>query len=105
MVALAHVEAPRVADVIGIGEIDILLGTHGFAAVARLFERNAALVALGHVNESAAVRPEQPLIGWKHDEIRIECAHIEIEHSGALRCVDQEDCAAGAHRARDGGDV
>ena len=83
VVALAHVEAPRIADVVDVREVDILLGAHRAAPVARLLQRNAVLVALGDIQEGAAVGTEQPLVGREDHEVRIERAHVERQHAGA----------------------
>ena len=98
MIALAHVEAPRVADIARVGEVDILLGAHGAPAVARLLQGNAVLVALGDVKKGARIRPDEPFVGRKHQKVRIEFLHVEIEHAGAMGGVHQQRGAAGAQR-------
>ena len=72
--------------------------------MARLLQRNAGLVALGDVEEGAAVGAEQPLVGREHHEVGIERTDIERQHAGALRGIDEQGGArarsAGATRAR-----
>ena len=101
MIALAHVEAARVADIVGVGEVDLLLGTHRAPAVARLLERNAVLAALGDIEEGAAVGTEQPLVGRERDEVRVERAHVDLGDADAMRGVDQQCCALRAQCRRD----
>ena len=84
VVALAHVEAARVADVAEIGEIDRVLRAHVAAAGRNLLQRDAALMAFGDVEEGAAVRPKHPFIGREHHEIRIETLHVHRQHADAL---------------------
>jgi hypothetical protein len=96
MIALAHVEAPRIAHISGVGEIGVLFGAHSAAAVAGLLKRNAGLMAFGDLKESAPIGAEQPFVGREHDEIRIERAYVQANHPGALRGVNQKDSAAGA---------
>ena len=105
MIALAHVEAARAVDIVDVGEVDLLLGTHRAPAVARLLERNAVLAALGDIEEGAAVRTEHPLVGREHDEVRIERAHVELGDADAVRGVDQQCCALRAQCRRHAGDI
>ena len=100
MVALAHVEAPRARDVGRVGEIGHAFRCDRAAAVARLLERHAVLVAPGDVKKRAAVGAEHPLVGRKHQEVGIERAHVERQHAGAMGGVDQERGTAGARRRR-----
>ena len=93
MIALAHVEAPRIANVTDICEIDRVLGAHVAAAGRGLLERDAILVSFGDVEKGAAVWSEQPFVGREDHEIRIETLHVHRQHAGALRRVDQESRA------------
>src|SRR3984893_3075957 len=90
MIALAHVEAPCIGKVADVREIDVVLGALVTAAERGLLERDAALMAPGDVEKGPAIGPEQPFVGWKNHEIRIETAYVHREHSGAVRRVDQE---------------
>ena len=62
------------ANIAEIGEIDLVLGAHVTAAERGLLQRNAVLMALGDVEEGAAVGPEQPFVGREDHKIRIETA-------------------------------
>ena len=100
MVALAHVETPRIGNVADIREIDLILGAHVTAAERRLLERDAALMALGDVEKRPAVRPQQPLVSRKKHKIRIETLHIHCQHAGAVRGVDKKSrCSLPERRA------
>ena len=101
MVALAHVEAPRIRDVAEVGEIDLVLGAHVAAAGRRLLQRNTVLMALGDVDEGSAVRPEQPFVGREDHEIRVETPHVHRQHAGALRGIDEEACSLPPQRDAD----
>ena len=101
MVALAHVEAPRIGDIAEIARNRPRSRRARRAGRSRLLERNAVLVALGDVEEGAAVGTEHPLVGREDQEIRIECAHVDRQHAGAVRGVDQEARALLPQRARD----
>ena len=100
MVALAHVEPARIIDVGGVGHIGRLLGTDRAAAAGGLLEGHASLMALGDVEEGAAVRSEQPFVGREHDEIRIDGADVERQDADRLRGVEQQGRAACAQRRR-----
>ena len=97
MIALAHIEAPGVAEIGRIGEVTVLLGTDRAAAVARLFERDAVLVALRDIKEGPAIGAEEPLIGREGDEVRIERA--DIDGSTPAPCVASRKIAAPCLRA------
>src|SRR6476619_3140000 len=90
MVALAHVEASSVGQVAEIGEIDFVLGAYVTAAERGLLERDAILMAFSDIEKGAAIGTEQPFVGRKGHEIRIEARHVERQYAGALRRVDQE---------------
>ena len=100
VVALAHVEAPRVADIRRVREVDRLLGAHRAAAVARLFERHAVLMALGDIKKGAAIGAQQPLVGRERDEVGIELLHVEREHADALWVASTRSVCPGARGQR-----
>ena len=53
-----------------------------------LFQRNAALVALGDVKKGARVRPNQPFVGGERHEVRIEHdGAVEIRHGELVVAV------------------
>ena len=105
MIALAHVETARVADIVRVGEVDLLLGPHRFAPVARLFERNAALVTARDIEEGAAIGAEQPLVGRERHEVGIERAHVEFGHADTVGGVDEQRRALRAKRRGDAGKI
>src|SRR5258708_31655929 len=93
MVTLAHVEAPCIADITRVREIDVILGADVTAAGRGLLERNTLLMALGDVEKSSAVGTKQPFVGRENHKIRVEMPNVHRQHAGALRCVDQKDSA------------
>src|ERR1700731_2114327 len=78
MVALAHVEAPRIRNVARIGEIDRVFRAHVTAAEGRLLKRNAVLMTPGDVDESPAIGAEQPFVGREDHKIRIESFDVHV---------------------------
>src|SRR5258708_40281646 len=100
MVALAHVEAPCIGNVAEICKIDFVLGPDVAAAERGLLERDAALMALGNIDKSPAVGPEQPFVGREDYKIRVEARKVHRQHTGALRRVDQEGGSPSARRRR-----
>ena len=105
MIALAHVEAPGIADVIEIAEIHRVLGAHVAAAGGSLLQRDAALMAFRNIEKSAAVWAEQPFVGREDHKIRIEARHIHRQHAGALRRVHQKCTASLPERRADFFDI
>ena len=62
----------RASAVARVGEIDRLLGPDVAPAERGLLERHAVLMALGDIEEGAAVGPEHPFVGREDQEVRIE---------------------------------
>jgi hypothetical protein len=93
MVALAHVETTRIGDVTRIGEIDRVIGTDIAAAGGGLLQRKPALMAPGDIDEGAAIGAEQPFVGRKDHEVRVETRDVQCQHAAALRGIDEKDRA------------
>ena len=101
MISLAHVVAPRVGHVTGIGEIHRVLGAHVAAAGRGLLKRNAALMAFRYIEKGAAVRPQQPFVGREDHKVRVETLHVGRQYASAVRRVDKEGRAPLPERRTD----
>ena len=96
MIPLAHVEAARVVAIGEVCEIDVRFGAHALAGRRCLLEGHAVLVALGDVEEGAAVGAKQPFVGGKADEVRVEGLDVEVHHADGVGGVDEHGGAVAA---------
>src|SRR5205085_11138253 len=99
------VEAPRIAEVTRIGKIDRILRTDMAAAGSGLLQRQPALMALGDIDEGAAIGAEQPFVGRKYHEVRVEARNVQLDHAAALRGIDEKDRTLPAQRGADGSKI
>ncbi len=100
MVALAHVEAARAGHEGGVAIVDLPLRRDGAAAIGGLLQGHATLMPLRDVEECAAVGPEQPLIGGKHQEVGIEALNVGRHDADRVGRVDEQRRPCPAQRRR-----